>query len=225
MGPGQRPAARRGVERHAFGHHHLDVDRALHVAQLSPVEAARDVGAGGPAEEDVAGRLHQPLALDDPLAGLPVTALRQVALEHRARRLLQLEEQRVLLVPALEECDEGTGPDAPHPDHLACDVDELEPLDQAAPVRTAASGCTPRAGSRCRSRRVLGERLRRSCAQSRSGTMNGGWLTIRYWPSTSSPSLARACVLSRASRLPGRSLGSLLLLLQDFGPCPCRRGR
>ena len=34
-------------------------------------------------------------------------------------------------------------------------------------------------------------------SSSRAGTMIGGWLTIRYWPSTRSPSLERVCRLSR----------------------------
>ena len=34
-------------------------------------------------------------------------------------------------------------------------------------------------------------------ARSRSGTTIGGWLTIRYAPSTNSPSLDSACMLSR----------------------------
>ena len=34
-------------------------------------------------------------------------------------------------------------------------------------------------------------------ARSRAGTMIGGWLTIRYRPSASSPSLDSACRLSR----------------------------
>ena len=34
-------------------------------------------------------------------------------------------------------------------------------------------------------------------SRSRAGTTIGGWLTIRYWPSTSSPSLDSACRLSR----------------------------
>jgi hypothetical protein len=34
-------------------------------------------------------------------------------------------------------------------------------------------------------------------ARSRAGTMTGGWLTIRYCPPTTSPSLDSACALSR----------------------------
>ena len=83
----------------AGGDHGLDHGRALHVAELTPVEVAVDVHALGPAEEDVAGRLHHPLSLHHPLAGLPVAALRQVLLQHRRGRLLDLQEQRVLSRP------------------------------------------------------------------------------------------------------------------------------
>ena len=38
-------------------------------------------------------------------------------------------------------------------------------------------------------------------ASSRAGTTIGGWLTIRYFPSTSSPSLDSACRLSRVCAL------------------------
>jgi hypothetical protein len=57
-----------------------------------------------------------------------------VVLQHRPGRLLDLQEQRVLLVAALEQGDEGSGADAAHPDHLAGHVDQLEPLQQLALV-------------------------------------------------------------------------------------------
>ena len=56
-------------------------------------------------------------------------------------------------------------------------------------------------------------------ARSRAGTMTGGWLTIRYCPPASSPSLDRACRLSRVCAFAAffsarfaASLGQLLLL-------------
>ena len=54
--------------------------------------------------------------------------------EHRGRRLLDLEEERVLLVATLKEGDIRPRPDAPDPDDLARDVDELESLQQMALV-------------------------------------------------------------------------------------------
>ena len=58
----------------------------------------------------------------------------QVVLEHRAGRLLDLQEQRVLLVASLEQDDEGARADAADADHLARHVDDLELLEQVAPV-------------------------------------------------------------------------------------------
>ena len=103
VGPGQGPAADAGVEPEHDRGHRLDDGRALHVTQLTPVQLAIGLDPFGPAQVDVAGRLHQPLPLDHPLAGLLEPALGQVVLEHRGRRLLDLEEQRVLLVTALEQ--------------------------------------------------------------------------------------------------------------------------
>ena len=134
MGPGQGPAADAGIEAEAGRDHRLDLDRALHVAQLAPVEVTADVDALGPAQEDVAGGLHHPLPSNHPLAVLLVAALGQRALQDRRGRLLDLQEQRVLLVAALEQGDEGPGADTAHPDHLAGHIDQLEPLQQLAPI-------------------------------------------------------------------------------------------
>ena len=63
------------VEGESDRRHGLNYCRALHVAQLAPVVVAVAASsADRPAEVDVAGRLHQPLALDDPLAVVPVAA-------------------------------------------------------------------------------------------------------------------------------------------------------
>ena len=63
-------------------------------------------------------------------------------------------------------------------------------------------------------------------ARSRAGTMTGGWLTIRYCPSTSSASLDSACRLSRvcafaavfSARFSARLASFLLLLLLPLLP-------
>jgi hypothetical protein len=75
--------------------------------------------------------------LDHPLAGLAVAALGQVVLQDRGGRLLDLQEQRVALVAALQQGDEGPGADTAHPDHLAGHIDQLEPLQQPALVELA----------------------------------------------------------------------------------------
>ncbi len=54
--------------------------------------------------------------------------------EYRGRRLLDLQEQRILLVASLQQGDERARADAAHTDDLASHVDHLEPLQQLAPV-------------------------------------------------------------------------------------------
>jgi hypothetical protein len=56
-----------------------------------------------------------------------------VVLQHRGGRLLDLQEQRVLLIAALQQDDVGARADAADTDHLAGQVDELEPLQQVTP--------------------------------------------------------------------------------------------
>ena len=87
-----------------------------------------------PAEHRVARRLHQPLALDDALAVVAELALAEERLEHRRLRLLHLQEERIVVVAAEEEQDEGPGPDAADADDLAGGIDEPEPLEQMAAV-------------------------------------------------------------------------------------------
>jgi hypothetical protein len=97
----------------------------------------------GPAQEDVADGLHHPLPSDHPLAVLPVAAFWQRALQDRGGRLLDLQEQRVLLIATLEQDDERPGADAAHPDHLAGHIDQLEPLQQLAPIILQAGPVGP----------------------------------------------------------------------------------
>src|SRR5215211_3743407 len=134
VGPGRGPAADARVEVEPQRGHGLDLGRALHVAQLPPVVVPLDVHTLGPAQEDVAGGLQHPLPLDHPLAVLLVAAPGQVVLQDRPGCLLDLQEQRILLVAALEQDDEGPGADAAHPDHLAGQVDEPEPLQQQTAI-------------------------------------------------------------------------------------------
>ena len=88
----------------------------------------------GPAQKDVAGGLHHPLPIHHPLAVLGVAAVGQQALQDRPSRLLDLQEQQVLLIATLQQDDVGSGADAAHPDHLAGHIDQLEPLQQLAPI-------------------------------------------------------------------------------------------
>src|SRR5262249_26306610 len=95
---------------------------------------AVEPGDALPAEQDVARRLHQALALDDALAVLVELALAEERLEHRGLRLLELEEQRVALVATEHEYEPGARPDAAHPVDLARGVDVPEPLEQLPAV-------------------------------------------------------------------------------------------
>ena len=129
----QGPAALARVEREAERPHRLHVRRALHVAELAPVQEAVLLDALGPPEVDVAGGLHHPLAVDDARPGL-VPALRQMVLQYGLRGLLDLQEERVLLVAALQQHDERPRADAADADDLARHVDHLEPLEQVTAV-------------------------------------------------------------------------------------------
>src|SRR6476660_8625037 len=134
MRPRQRPPARLRVEREIRGRHVLDDDRPLHVAKLAPVEEAVLFNTLGPPEEDVTRGLHHPLAINHALARLLEATLRKVVLEHGPGRLFDLQEERVLLIPALEQHDERARPYAPDADDFASDIDDLEAFQEMATV-------------------------------------------------------------------------------------------
>ena len=87
-----------------------------------------------PAEQDVAGGLHEPLALDHPLAVVAELARPGVALEHRGVGLLDLQEQRVLAVTAHHQHHPAARPDAADPDHLAGQIDEPVPVEEVLTI-------------------------------------------------------------------------------------------
>ena len=130
----QRPPAEARVELEVQRGHRLDHSRPLHVAQLPPVQMTVLLHALRPSEVDVARRLHHPLAVHHALSGLLEPALRQVILKHGGRCLLDLQEERVALVAALQEDDESPRADAADSDDLAGDVDDLEALQEVASV-------------------------------------------------------------------------------------------
>src|SRR5690348_13186994 len=71
---GQGPPAQAGVDLHDVRLHQLHERGTLRVPELADVEVARDaleVRGADPAEQDVARRLGQPLALDDAAAVVP----------------------------------------------------------------------------------------------------------------------------------------------------------
>ena len=141
-----------------------------------------------PAEEDVAGRLHEPLALDDTLAVVGEAALAQVRLEHRGLGFLHLQEQRVVVVEADQERHPAAGADAADADHLPGQLHVPVALEQVAtvglqgvPVRARRAGSGPRSGGGPTSPK-----------SSSTGTNSGGSLRNRGSPSTSSVSLDSA---------------------------------
>ena len=62
--------------------------------------------------------------MDDPFALQVEAARRRVGLEHRALRLLDLEEQRVAVVAPQHQRDPGARADAADADHFEGDVDQ-----------------------------------------------------------------------------------------------------
>src|SRR5215203_1018384 len=131
--PGQRPAAQAGIDDQLVGRHALDISRALHVLELPPIEIS-SFRAAKPAEEDVAGRLHQALPGHDAVSVVLVGVRRNVALQHRSSRLLDLEEQRIILVAPFEQHHIGPGAHASHTDNLPRRIHEAETVEQVAPI-------------------------------------------------------------------------------------------
>ena len=131
---GERVPADPRVHLERNGRHRFDNRRALHVAQLAPIEVTVGLGPLRPAQEDVAGGLHESLALHDALSRLRVSTLRQMVLEHRRGCFFDLQEQRVLVVAALQQEDERPRADTADAHDLVGHVDHLEPLEQLAAV-------------------------------------------------------------------------------------------
>src|SRR5271169_2042568 len=96
MGPRQRPAAKPAVLAQHADVPVLDDGGNLGVAKLAQIVIAA-VPTARPANEDVARQLHEPLASHDPLAVDRVPVLAGVGLEHGLPRLLDLQEDRVVL--------------------------------------------------------------------------------------------------------------------------------
>src|SRR5207342_1773487 len=100
VGSGERPTTGPAIEGHPGGGHALDVGVHLPVPQLAYVEvsvyAVVQARGAEPAQEDVAGRLHEALAYDDPLTLVLELARPVERGQHRRRGFLDLQEQRVV---------------------------------------------------------------------------------------------------------------------------------
>src|SRR5207342_893248 len=134
VGTGERPSALAGVEGEAERLQRLHLRRALHVTQLAPVQPTVLLHALGPAQVDVARGLHHSLTLHDALPMLLVMALGEMVLQHGGRGLLDLQEERILLIATLEQDDERPRADAADAHDLAGDVDDFEALEQMTPI-------------------------------------------------------------------------------------------
>ncbi len=109
----------------------------LPVTQLAHIEVAYDfvdAPAPLPAEEDVARRLDQLLAVDDSLAFVFDRRCVNVRGEHRLLCLFHLKEQRVVRVHTLHQNDPRASADAADTDYLACDFDQVELVEQQASI-------------------------------------------------------------------------------------------
>ncbi len=137
----QGPAAHPPVDRQPRGLHRAHIRRALPVPQLAHVEVAClpvDPRGAQPAEHDVAGGLHQPLALHHAAAVVGELALAQERLQHRGLRLLALQEQRVLVVAAQHQHHPRARAHAAHPHHFARQVHVAVVLQQLLAVALQA---------------------------------------------------------------------------------------
>ena len=174
---------------------HVDQRRHLRVPQLADVEVALDAVRGvdlDPAEHDVARRLRQALALDDPLAAVRELAAAEERLQHRRLGLLELEEQRILVVAAEHEADPGARADAADADDLAGRVDVAEALEQLAPVARERAPV----GADDAAEELLDQVRAARRATSSIGTISGGSPMMRSSPSTTSVSFPNALMLS-----------------------------
>src|SRR5215470_6510230 len=92
---GERPPTGFRVLPHGPWREELGERLELHVAELAQVEVTT-LGPDRPAQEQVAGCLHEALAYHHPLATIGIGGGARVGLEHRAACFLHLEEERIV---------------------------------------------------------------------------------------------------------------------------------
>ena len=86
------------------------------------------------AEQDVAGGLQASLAGHDPVAMGRLCARAEEPFQDRRLGLLDLEEERIVVRPVLEQHHERPQPDAPDADHLHRVIDDRVAVEQDAAV-------------------------------------------------------------------------------------------
>ena len=135
VGAGECPGAHPAPELHSLGSHPADVGGPFPVAQLADVEVAFVAlqREPFPAEEDVARRLHQPLAANDAFALVGEFALAREWLEHGRPGFFDLQEQGVA-TSVDEQQDPCLGADAANADDLAREVDDPVLVEQVVAI-------------------------------------------------------------------------------------------
>src|SRR5271157_5182912 len=131
MSTRQRPAAQGGVRYQRARPKRFHFRGDLHVAELTnvvivPLRAA-------PAEEDVAGCLHQALAFHHPIPLVCVATLAPRRLQYRPARFLDLQEERIVVVQ--KEGNHAAGPHAAHTHDFHDCVLVAITLVQTSPIR------------------------------------------------------------------------------------------
>ncbi len=94
MGERQRVATTLGEDGHPGRLERLDGKLDLDVAELADIVVASEP-ALGPAEENIASRLHEPVAVHDTLSVVREDAFPGIGLQDRGSRLLDLQEERI----------------------------------------------------------------------------------------------------------------------------------
>ena len=178
----------------------LDFDAALPVVELAHVVVADstvDAFDAEPAQEDVAGGLHQPLAHDDsrPCWACSLSPTNRASTEASPPSIAETTDP---CRPGRRRDGSRRGADAPDAHNLACTVDVVELLDRVVVVRARDSPVLldEQANRLLRFAGVISGGVRSS-----TGTMSGGSATILSSPSTSSARFAKTRVLSRVPRL------------------------
>ena len=85
----------------------------------------------GPAEEDVAGRLHEPVAVHHALSVVREHAFPRICLQDRGARLLDLENERIPFVGHQQHHPAG-GADAPDANDFGCGILDFVAVEQHA---------------------------------------------------------------------------------------------
>ena len=121
MGSRQGRAADARIEGSAGGSEVLDVSSSLPVVELADVVVTGDTIKASnplPTQEDICSRLHQALSGDYPLSVVGEATLADKRLEHRGLGLLDLQEERIVLVATHQQKDVAAVPTLPTPTTL-----------------------------------------------------------------------------------------------------------